>query len=485
MAERFAYERLADDIQEQVRTGVLRPGDRIGSVRWMSRRRGVSISTVLQAYRLLERRRVIRARPKSGFYVVAPESARHDEPELTRPRPTPTPVTTGDLITDVLAAAGDPELVPLGAALPDPDLLPLGTLNRVMGAVLRRNPQRATSFMAPAGCIELRREIARREWEAGCRVTGDDIWITCGANEALALALRAVASPGDTVAVESPAFFGVLQAIEAHGCQALEIPTDPRHGMRVDDLGRALSEHRIAACFVTPNFHNPLGALMPDDAKRALVRLAVERQFPVIEDDTFGELYFDGSRPRSLLAEETDGWVIRVSSVSKVLAPGYRIGWIVPGERFRRAVERLKYSSSIATAAPTQLAVAEYLAGPGFDKHLKRLREIFRGNVERLGFEVLERFPPGTRISRPRGGFVLWVQLPDGADAVALHHAARAEGVSLSPGSIYSAAGHYRDCIRLSAGHVWNERIEKGLDILAACLNSSLPRSREIIGQSP
>lgn len=470
MEDHFAYERLAADLSEQVRTGVLRPGDRITSVRQMSRRRGVSVSTVLQAYRLLEARRVIGARPKSGFFVLPPERSRIDEPGRTRPNALPIPVTTGELIADVLAAAGDPDLVSLGAALPDASLLPARALNRLMGTVLRRDPARATSFMGSAGCIELRREIARREWEAGCQADADEILVTCGAIEALSLALRATTRPGDTVAVESPAFFGLLQVIETLGCRALEIPTEARRGLCVDSLERALNSHAIAACVVTPNFHNPLGALMPDSAKRALVRLAVEREVPVIEDDTFGELYFQGPRPCSLLAEETHGWVIRCSTFSKILAPGYRLGWIVPGERFHTTVERLKLSSTIAAATPPQLAVAAYLGTPSFDRHLRRLRRTFRANVERLAFEVMERFPPGTRVSRPAGGFLLWVQLPGGIDAVALHQAARRIGVGVSPGCIYSASGDYRDCLRLSAGAPWSQRMEAGLAALAACI---------------
>lgn len=472
MDERFAYERLAEEIGEQVRSGILRPGDRVASVRRMSRTRGVSISTVLQAYRLLEARRVIGARPKSGFYIRAPERSRIPEPARTRPSAAPTEVTTGDLIADVLAAAGDPALVPLGAALPAPDLLPTGKLSRLMGTVMRRDPGRATSFMGPAGCLELRREIAKREWEAGCRASAEDVYVTCGGSEALALALRATTRPGDTVAVESPTYFGHLQAIEALGCRALEIPTDARDGLCVDALRRVLAGNAVAACVVTPNFHNPLGARMPDGSKRELVRLMAEREIPLIEDDTFGELYFVGERPRSLLAEEADGWVIRCSTFSKTLAPGFRLGWMVPGERFRARVERLKYSSTIATAAPPQLAVAEYLAGPGFDHHLRRLRRIFHANVERLAFEVSECFPAGTRVSRPAGGFLLWVQLPEGYDAVAIHRAARGAGVGLSPGCIYSAGGKYRNCLRLSAGYPWSERMEKGLDALAACLRA-------------
>lgn len=467
MNQRYAYEVLVSELHQQVQAGLLRPGDRVPSVRRMSRERGVSISTVLQAYRVLEARRVLRARPQSGFYVAAPTPTARAEPGRTRPCSVPTEVTTGDVIAEVLAAAADPSLVPLGAALPDAALLPTARLNRLMGRVLRRDPARATTFMAPAGCPELRHEIARREWAAGCRITADDVLVTCGASEALTLALRATTRPGDTVAVESPTFFGVLQTIEALGRRALEIPTDCRQGICLDALRRALDEHAIHACLVTPNFQNPLGSLMPDAAKGELVELARSRRVPLIEDDTFGELYFEGRRPRSLLDHETDGWVIRCSTFSKTLAPGYRLGWIVPGERFQRRVELLKNSSTIAVAAPPQMAVAEYLRQDLFDLHLRRLRRILRDTVDRLAFEVLDRFPEGTRVSRPAGGFVLWVRPPGGVDASDVHRDALHRGIGVSPGSIYSAAGHYRDCLRLSGGFAWSDRIARAVDELA------------------
>lgn len=467
IAQRFAYESLATELAEQVRAGVLRPGDQVPSVRQMSRERGVSVSTVLQAYRLLEARRVLRARPQSGFYVAAPTPSGGEEPAPSRPRTVPTEVTTAGVVADILAPASDPALVPLGAALPDAALLPVARLNRMMGSALRRDPARAVTVIAPAGCQELRHEIARREWSAGARITEEDVLVTCGASEALTLALRATTRPGDTVAVESPTFFGVLQTIEALGRRALEIATDPRTGLCVNALREALDRHIIHACVVTPNFQNPLGALMPEQAKAELAELARSRRLPVIEDDTFGELYFEGRRPRSLLDHETEGWVIRCSTFSKTLAPGYRLGWIIPGERYHREVELLKNSSTVAVAVPPQMAIAEFLRRDLFDLHMRRMRRVLRDTIDRLAFEVLDRFPEGTRVSRPAGGFVLWVQLPNALDAGRIHKQALQRGVGVSPGFIYSASGNYRDCLRLSGGFAWSERIAEGLDALA------------------
>ncbi len=463
----YAYERLADELTRQVRAGMLAAGERIPSVRTMSERHGVSISTVLQAYRRLEALRLIEARPKSGFYVLAERAHRIPAPHPSEPVQAPTRVTTSDLMDAIVAASSDPHLVPLGAAVPDPALLPLRALARHMGSVLRDDPSGASTYGAPHGMLPLRRELAKREWNAGLSVAPDDLLVTCGAAEGLNLAIRATTEPGDVVAVESPAFFGTLQAIEASGRRALEIPTCPVNGIDVDALEDALGPHDVRACIVTPNFHNPLGSLVPDADKERLVRVLGAREIPLIEDDTFAELYFEDHQPASLRRWDTEGFVIRVGSLSKTLAPGYRIGWMVPGPRFEASVRRHKLASTVANATPPQLAVARYLASGRYDDHLRRLRRVLRDNVARMRAEVAARFPEGTRLSRPRGGFLLWVRLPDGVDALALHRRARERGISISPGPIFSPSGDFRHCLRLSAGHLWSERTEWALDELA------------------
>lgn len=465
---RYAYEQLVHDVTEQVRAAALRPGDRLPSVRRMSTHCGLSVTTVLHAYRVLEARRIIEARPQSGFYVLPPPEARAPLPRPSSPPPVPREVTSGDLIAGVLESASDPALVPLGASLPDPALLPTVRLSRSMSAALRRDPARATSFLHPAGCEELRLEIARREWGAGVRTAADGVVVTCGATEALSLALRATTRPGDAVAVESPTYFGVLQLIEGLGRRVLEVPTDPREGICVEGLERALATTSgVRACVVTPTVQNPLGAVMPDSAREALVALLSKHEIAIIEDDTPAELYFGDGRPRSLRHWDDRDLVVRCGSFSKSLAPGYRLGWVVPGERFGRAVFEGKQSSTLATAAPPQLAVAEYLGAGGYERHLRRLRKVLRENVERLGFEIAGRFPDGTRVSRPYGGIVLWVQLPEGSDALALYRTAHAHGISIAPGPIFSAGGGFREFVRLSAGYPWSERTDRALSVLA------------------
>ena len=465
----FAYERLAADISALIRAGTLRPGDRIPSVRRMSTQRGVSIPTVLQAYRLLQARRIIGARPQSGFYVLSPGRSQAPEPDPFTRLPEPGKVTTGDLIMRCLEMVAAPNLIPLGTALPDPELLPSAALARFLGRAARKGATRSTIHPTPSGAEELRHEIARRALEAGSTVAAEDVVVTCGCAEALTLCLRALTRPGDTVAVESPTYFGTLQALEVLGLKALEIPVDPESGISLEVLAAALERGGVAAVVVTPTVHNPLGSVMSDERKRELVELLAAHGVPAIEDDTYGELAFGAERPRSLLAFDQAGLVLSCGSFSKTLAPGYRVGWAIPG-RYRDRVLHLKLSTTVATSVPAQLALAEYLCSGGYDPYLRRLRRTFQSNLDRLSFEIAARFPQETRISCPAGGFLLWVQLPGGMDAVELQRRALLRGLSVAPGPAFSASGGYPNYVRMNAGYAWSQRTGVALDALADLL---------------
>ncbi|MDX1530255.1 MAG: PLP-dependent aminotransferase family protein [Rhodothermales bacterium] len=461
----FLYERLAASLTALIEAGTLRPGERLPSVRQFSQQQRVSVSTVLQAYRLLEDRRLVEARPQSGFYVRASWRRRPAEPAKSAPPLTAQPVGVGAFVAEVSAAVADPAIVPLGAAVPSPDLLPTAALNRTLAAAVRRAGARSNTYLPPEGDAELRREIARRALDGGATLGPDDLVVTNGCLEALALCLRAVTREGDTVAVESPAYFGVLQLIEGLHLRALEVATDPREGLCLDALERALTTQRVAACIVTPNFHNPLGSRMPEGKKEALVRLCAVCGVPLIEDDLYGDLYFEPPRPTSLKAFDEGGGVLACGSFSKTLAPGYRIGWAAPG-RYRDAVVRLKLASSVATAAPLQLALTAFLQTGSVDHHLRRLRRAFADNLARMTQAVGEHFPEGTRVTRPQGGFVLWVELPAAVSALDLYHEALRRKISIAPGPIFSATGQYGHHVRLNGGYPWSERTDRALRTL-------------------
>ena len=461
VADEPLYRQVARRIESMIEGGTFAPGERLPSVRRLGRQLSVSVTTVLEAYRLLEERQLLEARPQSGHYVRTPPP-RAPIPARTASADRPGPPEVSDLALRFLHEAQRPGVLPLGAAVPHPDFLPLARLNRLLVQAVRRDPSASHSYDQVAGLEALRVQIGRRALDAGCALSPEEIVTTSGAQAAVHLCLRAVTRPGDTVVVETPTYYGLLEALESLHLEALEVATDPRTGILLEELESVLEARAVAACVLSPNYGNPLGHCMPDTHKRELLALLARQDVPLIEDDVYGELSFDATRPRAAKAFDRDGRVLLCSSFSKSVAPGYRIGWTAPG-RYRTQVEKLKFSSSVATATPTQMALAAFLADGSYERTLQRLRGTYRELSSRMAAAIARDFPPGTRVSRPDGGHVLWVEMPESVDAVALHEAALEEAISIAPGILFSASGRYRNCVRLNCALPWDERLETAL----------------------
>jgi DNA-binding transcriptional MocR family regulator len=459
------YVELARTLEHLIEQGTLRPGHRLPSVRRMALQRTVSISTVLQAYTLLENRGWIEARPQSGYYVRPRLPMDTPEPRMARPMARPSYVGVNDLTAEVLALAVDPGFVPFGAACPDPTLFPTKKLARILGAVGRNDPSLLGRYAMNWAFDPLAREVARRYLQAGCPLAHDELVITIGCTEAINLALRAVTKPGDTVAVETPAYFGFLETIQSLGLKALEIPTGPREGLCLDATRDALSHHDVKAVMVMPSFSNPLGSCMPDDKKAQLHRLLAEFDVPAIEDDIYGDLHFGERRPKPLKAWDHDGRVILCSSFGKTLAPSLRVGWCAPG-RYLERVRRLKFTNTLGTPVVLQKTVSDFLRNGGYDHHLRSIRRAYHHQLHLFSQAILRHFPAGTRLSRPEGGFILWVEMPAGVDALHLHREAVKRHISTAPGPLFSVKDRYRNCLRMNCGLPWSEPIEAALRTL-------------------
>lgn len=456
------YDRVARVVQGMIDEGSLRPGQRVPSLRNMSRQLRVSITTVLQAYARLEDQGLIQSRPQSGYFVTQRAALNIPSPRRSRSQRSPRPVKVTDTVRAILTLAGREDVVPLGVANPSTELLPTRTLTRLVRDVARRFPGRAVDYCFSPGDTDLRREVAVRSSSIGRAVSPDDVIVTTGATEALITSLSAVARRGDVIAVESPAYFMLLQVIESLGMMALEIAVDPATGMWVDDLGKAIDQIDVKAVISNANFHNPTGSLMPDASKERLVRMLSERDIPIIEDDIYGDLYFGNERPRTLKSFDTDGNVLLCSSFSKTVAPGYRVGWVLPGRYYEGVMDRKQIVNS-STAALPQMVMAEFLHSGGYDRNLAVLRRRYEDQVRKMRAAVAECFPEGTRISEPQGGFVLWVELPAQVDAWELFDRAMEQHISITPGGLFSSSGKYRNFVRLSAGHPWDRRIENAV----------------------
>ncbi|MGZ9165721.1 MAG: aminotransferase-like domain-containing protein [Anaerolineales bacterium] len=462
------YQELADRMAELIRQGTYPPDKRIPSIRQMSQQQGVSISTVLQAYYLLEDQGLIEARPQSGYYVRARAAERLPEPEMSSPGRDPSQVSLHELVMMLMRDSLNPNLVQLGAALPNPEFLPIRKINRIIANLSRQGNAETHQYQLPPGLEALRSQIARRAVNSGCGLSPGDILITSGGIEAIDLCLHAVCKPGDIVAIESPMYFGTLQALEVHGLRALEIPTHPRDGISLEALEFAIEHNPIRAVLVISNFNNPLGSQIPDEKKKELVNLLAHHDIPLIENDVSGEIYFDEKRPLVCKAFDKKGLVMLVSSFSKDISPGLRVGWVAPG-RFRAELEWLKFTVSAASPTLPQMVISEFLASGGYEHHLRRMRREYARNVDLLSSAVMRYFPAETRVTRPTGGFVLWAQLPENVDSLELYKLSLQGGITLAPGYVFSPTQQFPNFIRLNAAE-FNYATERAVEQLGGMI---------------
>ncbi|MDF1752184.1 MAG: PLP-dependent aminotransferase family protein [Verrucomicrobiales bacterium] len=472
-AEKTTYRQLADDLQIMIEKQTLRICDRMPSLRTLARDRGVSLTTVQSAYEVLENRGLIEARPRSGFFVC-PRIRREDRlPVMPTGRIEAARVERPDFYEEVMTAINDPEIVPLGCAIPSDEVYPAKTLSRISNAALRKHGAKAYRYTISPGRRELRHEVALRMLGAGFSATEEDVITTTGATEAIVVALSALTKPGDLVAVEMPTFFGILRIIETLRLKVVEIPVCPIQGMNMDFLDEVSSTHDIKVCIVQPNFQNPTGSVIGKADRERLASLAVERDFAIVEDDLYGDLVYEGKRPTSMLAHDKGRKVIHCGGVSKTLSPGLRVGWLV-SKGYRKELLAVKNVACSATSTLSEMIVAGFYSDGGFDRHLRRVRQIYQDQSMLMRDAVFDSFPEGTKVNMPTGGFVLWVQLPRNFDSEKLAVDALNEGISVAPGTIFTASDSLRNCLRLNCGFGSDERIPKAIKRLGKLCMSQL-----------
>jgi DNA-binding transcriptional MocR family regulator len=469
-----AYLALANSLESQIHSDVFRVGDRLPSVRSLCGNHRLSVETVLHTFRVLEDRGLIEVRPRSGFYV----SFRNQLPE-----PSPQPLRLEESTVEVsklpyqaFSLGNSKNVIPLGVAIPSPEILPAARLARMIAAKARSAAFEAVGYTDPAGHPKLRKILARRASDWGCLLTADDFIVTNGTSEALALALQSTCAPGSAVLVESPTYYGILEIIKSRGLRVVELPTDPRTGVSPDDIEQAIQSFPgIGACLLVTNYSNPLGCELPAEKKEKIVSILAKSNIPLIEDDIYGDLCApDARRPLAAKSFDKEDGVILCSSISKTLAPGLRVGWIAPG-KFRERVLQLKTNQTLTSPTITQMAVAEFLEHGAYDAHLRRIRGFFAEQLQRFSSAILRYFPRNICVSRPRGGFVLWIEFEHNLNTTEL--AARAMNhhrISVAPGCIFSANGkRFQNCLRISCGHPWSVQMEDAVKTLGSLAGQS------------
>jgi DNA-binding transcriptional MocR family regulator len=462
------YHTVARELGDMIRGGTLRPGDQLPSVRSLCRTRAVSPSTVLHAYEVLESDGLIESRPRSGYYV---SEWRKPVPALrtSTPKSRSTRVAVSDLVFETLEASRDRGVVPLGSAFPSPALFPWAKLARYLGSSARHMDPWNTVESLPPGSVDLRRQIARRYLRLGMSIGIEQIVVTSGALEALNLALQTVVRSGETIAIESPTFYGCLQAAERFGINVVEIPTDPREGVDLPALSKAIAKNRIRACWFMTTLHHPTGAMVSVEKKRELVRLLTRHAIPLIEDDAYGEVQFASRPALPAKAFDTKGFVMHCGSFSKCLAPGYRLGWVAAG-RFTKDLARLKIESSLATSLPIQQGIAQMLKLGSYDSHLAGLRRLLASQQAAALDSVRRHFPSGYRVSTPPGGYFLWIECAPGVDSLEVHRLALDFGITIAPGPMFSARRQFGNFMRLNYGHPWTPALDRAVQRLGEIL---------------
>jgi DNA-binding transcriptional MocR family regulator len=469
------YLQIAESIATPIRAGTLARGERVPSVRELARRHGVSLGTVMQAYRMLEDSRLIEARTRSGYFVAA-RPPKPPEPEASNPPASSMAVDVSSLAARVMTLAHDPACVSFGAACPSSDLFSQERVRRAVSRAAQRHRATLTQYTIGPGDQSLRRAIARHALRMGCQIDARDVVVTNSCLESITLCLRSVTQPGDVVALESPTLFSFLEILENLHLRALEIPTHPRTGLSIDALQLAFDTQPVKAVLAVPTLSNPVGATMPLAERRRLAQMVAERRVPLIEDVLYNDLAENDEQRRAVRSFDTSGHVMICGSFSKTVAPGLRLGWVAAG-RWGESLARLKQATSGSQSVILERALADLLTQPGVEAGYRQMRASLAARVDEARGLIAQHFPKGTRVTNPAGGLILWAELPRGIDALALFQACLAENIVIAPGTMFSATDHFRHCIRLGLGGTWDDAHRRALRRVGSLAAALLQRA--------
>ncbi|MEP7196090.1 MAG: PLP-dependent aminotransferase family protein [Saprospiraceae bacterium] len=457
------YLQIANNVEHQIKSDVLKVGDKLPSLRTVALEKGVSLTTAQQSYFELECRGLIESRPQSGYFVSYAHKHFKNIPQTSQPIIAKTEDDTEEIIFTVSQNISKAK-IELSTGVPAIELLPVAKMNKAIVNATRSLEGGGLNY-DKYGKQNLKKQIAIRSLMWGGKLKAEDIITTSGSIDAISFCMLTLAQRGDTIAVESPVYFGILHLAKNLGLNVLELPTNPITGIEVDALKNALENKNVKLCLLVSNFSNPLGSCMPVENKKAVVKLMEKHNVPLIEDDLFGDLYFGKQRPTCCKTYDESGIVLLCSSFSKTLAPGYRVGWLVPG-KFKEKVARTKYYHSLYTTSITHEAVGSFLENDRYENHLRKLRHTLHRNSLQFLRCISQYFPDDTKVTIPQGGLHLWVELNKREDTIELYNTAMANQISIAPGRMFTLQNQYNNCLKLNCGLVWSDKVEGALKLL-------------------
>lgn len=463
----FLYEKIAADFSRQMINGLLLANDQLPSIRSICSSYQVSMSTALKAYHILESQGLIHSKPQSGYFVN-PVRKLPALPNISVPSPNMGNEDPSALVSKVYQAVNSGQVM-FSLGVPSKAYLPLAKLNKLVCKTVWQLEDHASGYENLNGSANLRRQIARMSYQWGGQLREDEILPTAGCTAAMAHCLMALTEKGDTIVVESPIYFGILQLAKSLGLNILELPSHPQTGIDLEALTKSLQTNKVKLCLLVPNFSNPMGGTMPVEHKKEVVRLMEHYDIPLVENDMYGDLYFGQERPVNCKAFDESGLVLLCSSVSKTLAPGYRVGWLTPG-KFAEKISRVKFSNTISSSRLTQEVVASFLEKGRYEQHLKTLRRTLHFNSLRYVEAIEKYFPDDVKVSRPEGGFMLWIELAKRINTADLYDKAIKLNISIAPGRMFTLQNQFNNCMRLSYGLPWNESAHQAIKTIGALL---------------
>jgi DNA-binding transcriptional MocR family regulator len=385
------------------------------------------------------------------------------------------------------AAASLPQALRASGRVPDPPYdfragqvdrgtLPAAELRRAFGRALDQ-VERLAAFRDPRGWPPLREAIARALVGRGIRCGADDVAIVNGAQQALDLVSRVLVDPGDTVVMEQPGYFGAALAFAAAEAHLVGVGVDDE-GLRTEELARILRARRVKLVYTTPAVQSPTGVVMSEPRRRALLELADEYQVPVLEDDYDSELRYGSPPTPALKTQDEAGQVIYAGTFSKALFAGVRVGYVVAARPLLLQLVVSRMAVDFHTDLVAQAALAELVASGGLERHVRRVRRLYAARRAALLEALRAHMPEGTRWREPAGGNAVWVTLPPGLDAVALHAAALDEGIEYGRGDLFTLDGSAADCALLSFAQMDRRKIAEGIERWAALVRRQQERAR-------
>jgi len=462
--ERPVYRQIADHIRSQVEGGALVEGARLPPIRSLARDLGVNRDTVAIAYEALASEGWVESVVGRGTFVLGSAATRPvAEPAAVRLSPTVERLLEFENARSRFGVSEG--VVPLHSLIPDPDFYPVEAFRKSFNRALASRGPDLFLYGAPQGHPELRELLARRFARQGMRLGADDIVLCHGASQGISLAVRLLAAPGEAVAVEVPTYHNILATLISFGIEAVPVPMTAE-GPDLAVLDRVLARRDVKAFYTIPTFHNPMGTSTSLPHRKQLLAIAERHATPILEDAFESDLGYDGKTPVPLAALDGRGMVVHLSSFSKTLFPGVRVGSIAARGRLSEALVALKHASDLSDSMPLQAALADFLGSGGYERHLARLRRALRERRDAM-LEALEaELPAGTRWTRPRGGYQVWVELPFDVDTRSLLSDAAREGVSYAPGSQFLPDRGPSRAMRLTVARAGPEAIGRGVAAL-------------------